>query len=382
MSQLFQSKTNQLIKATITPLASIFGSGFLVVVPILAGAIGEYSILAMVMICGLAYLVGSVIRFNIVNAEPVLASSPARNVLLFERASDFSIVLAYIISVCLYLNIMSAFVLGGIDMDSEYNERLLTSSIIIFIVAIGLIRGLKMLEQLEQYALYVTMAVVLMLSFAFLVHDEKVFVVQHSFQLISPLNHTTWEVLTIIAGTLIVVQGFETSRFMGAIYNADIRVKASRYSQIIATGVYVVFVSLALPIAHVLNGQYDDNSLIKLAAAVSTMLVVPLVVSAALSQFAAAIADTIAASGNIAEVSKNKINEKVAYLIIGGFAIALTWVADTYQILALASRAFALYYLLQCLVAISLSKSFLQKLWMSIVALTLLFITVFAVPAG
>ena len=30
----------QLIKATTTPLASIFGSGFLVIVPILCGAVG------------------------------------------------------------------------------------------------------------------------------------------------------------------------------------------------------------------------------------------------------------------------------------------------------------------------------------------------------
>jgi len=35
----------QITHATVTPLASIFGSGFLVIVPILAGAVGEYSII-------------------------------------------------------------------------------------------------------------------------------------------------------------------------------------------------------------------------------------------------------------------------------------------------------------------------------------------------
>ena len=82
-----------------------------------------------------------------------------------------------------------------------------------------------------------------------------------------------------------------------------------------------------------------------MAGAVSGMLVLPLVITAALSQFAAAV-------------------------------------ADTFQILALASRAFALYYLLQCLVAIRLSNSLVQKAWMSLVSLALLFIVLFAVPAG
>ena len=68
------SNLGVLIKATGTPLASIFGSGFLVIVPILAGAVGSYSVLAMVCVCLLAYLVGNVIRYNIVHVEPLLAA--------------------------------------------------------------------------------------------------------------------------------------------------------------------------------------------------------------------------------------------------------------------------------------------------------------------
>ena len=57
----------KIFSATATPLASIFGSGFLVIIPILNGAAGPYSLIAMAGICGLAYAMGSVIRFNIVN---------------------------------------------------------------------------------------------------------------------------------------------------------------------------------------------------------------------------------------------------------------------------------------------------------------------------
>jgi len=39
-----------LVDATSTPLSSIFGSGFLIIVPILAGAVGSYSVLAIAVI--------------------------------------------------------------------------------------------------------------------------------------------------------------------------------------------------------------------------------------------------------------------------------------------------------------------------------------------
>ncbi|NOQ46418.1 MAG: hypothetical protein GQ559_07075 [Desulfobulbaceae bacterium] len=76
------------VNATSTPLASIFGSGFLVIVPILAGAVGMYSVMAMAGVCALAYAIGNVIRFNIVHAEPVLAAKPSGATLSLERASD------------------------------------------------------------------------------------------------------------------------------------------------------------------------------------------------------------------------------------------------------------------------------------------------------
>ena len=42
-------KSSSLMSAIITPLSSIFGSGFLVIVPILAGAVGVYSVIAAVL---------------------------------------------------------------------------------------------------------------------------------------------------------------------------------------------------------------------------------------------------------------------------------------------------------------------------------------------
>lgn len=252
---------------------------------------------------------------------------------------------------------------------------------IAIITLIGVTKGLKRLEVLEKWALATTLVIIAVLFVSFANYDLQ----QWQAGTLSPpepLEHTSWEVLTTLAGTLIVVQGFETSRYLGDVYPAELRIKTSLWSQLTATGVYLVFVSLAVPISVALNGQYNDHSLIDIAQTVSVLLVLPLVLAASLSQFSAAVADTLAAGGNIEEVTQHKLSIKKVYWLIGLSAIVLTWSADTYQILALASRAFAFYYLLQCLVALSLAKTNLQKISFSLLALILAFITAFAVPAG
>jgi hypothetical protein len=371
-----------LLEATSTPLASIFGSGFLVIVPILAGAVGPYSVWAMAAVCALAYAVGSVIRFNIKHAEPVLAGEPPEATLSLDRASDLALVFAYIISVCLYIHILAAFVLDRFDADTELNENLVTTAVIATITAIGIIRGLKVLEVLEQWALYITLLIIALLIVGFGYYDWTTWRSATGLTMPRALDHTPWKILTIVAGTLIVVQGFETPRYMGKVFDAEVRVRASRWSQIVSTTVYIVFVALALPVVHTLHGQYDDNSLIVLVGVAAGLLALPLIVAAALSQFSAAVADTIAATGNMEEATHQHLKERFGYIIVGGGAIMLTWSADTFEIIALASRAFAFYYLLQCLVAFSVSRSIAQRGGMLVVAAALGFIAVFAVPAS
>lgn len=351
-------------------------------VPILADAVGMYAVPAMAIVCALAFCVGSVIRFNIRHAEPVLNDTPGEPTLAFERSSDLALILAYIISVCLYLHILSAFVLGSLHLDTGINEDLLTTAVTVLIVFIGVTRGLEGLAAMEGVALLVTLVIIVLLVGGFAFYDLRAWQSPTGLTFSQAKPHSFWEVLTIVAGTLIVVQGFETTRYLGDSFDTDTRIRASRLSQLISTVVYLVFIAVALPLVHTLNGKYDDNSLIHLAAAVSSLLVAPLVIAAAMSQFSAAVADTLAATGNLEEVTHHQLKLRYATVLVGIGAIALTWTADTLQIVALASRAFAFYYLLQCLVAISVSTSAIQRFFFSVVAVILGFITVFAVPAS
>jgi len=166
----------QIIPAMSTPLASIFGSGFLVIVPVLASGVGPYAILAMLAISVVALQTGAIVRHNILCTEPVLAAGNKRLTVMLERGSDIALVLAYIVSVCLYLHILSAFVLGSLNLDSEFNKSLLTSIVAILITLIGMLGGLAPLGRLEQFALYMTLAVVLLLVLGFARHDAELYI--------------------------------------------------------------------------------------------------------------------------------------------------------------------------------------------------------------
>ena len=52
-------------RATVTPLASIIGSGFLVLAPLLVREFGQRAVWVMAGLCAVAYLIGSAIRYNI-----------------------------------------------------------------------------------------------------------------------------------------------------------------------------------------------------------------------------------------------------------------------------------------------------------------------------
>ena len=367
--------------ARATPLASIFGSGFLVIVPILNGAVGPYAVVAMAIVCAIAYAMGSVIRFNMRHTEPLIESGEASaRVLRYEHTANLALVLAYAISVCLYIHILAAFLLGGLGINTPRRENVVTVLIIAAIALVGRYRGLGMLLVLEHWALRLTGVLVIALIIGFLIYDWQAFQAKSVVWPTFP-TQDLWTVLTVVGGTLIVVQGFETSRYLGAEYPRELRIWSCRSSQIVSTVIYLLFVAAATPLMHILGSEVEDNGLLKLAAAASIYLPLPLVIAAVLSQFSAAVADVVAAGGNVEESTDGRIDDQQAYVWICGIAIILAF-ASTLTILSFASRAFAFYYFLQCLVAISVADKTGQKFAIGALAVILAFITLFAVPAG
>ena len=113
-----------------------------------------------------------------------------------------------------------------------------------------------------------------------------------------------------------------------------------------------------------------------------------LIVAAVMSQFSAAVADTVGAGCLASESSNGKLSTNKGYLVVSILAIILIWTADLLEIISFASRAFAVYYLLQCVVALIASyhhykhKGYrLYMLRFIILASILAFMVIFAIPA-
>jgi hypothetical protein len=333
-------------RATVTPLASIIGSGFLVAAPLVAVIVGKFAPIAMLVIVVLAYAVGGVIRFNIRNLEPLLQDRARlpRKILLVEKLSGLALSTAYIVSVAFYLRLLSSFVLHGLDHGSHFYANLLTTVILLFIGVTGFARGLHALERMEVYSVTIKLAIIAALLLGLGMFDLRslgdVFTNE-----IPVKDHSGFHQLRLLAGILLVVQGFETSRYLGADYDADTRINTMRQAQFVSGIIYVTFVLLALPLlTHLVGTDPDETAIIELARLVSPILPLLLIVAAVMSQFSAAVADTIGGGGLMAENTGGKLNSQLSYLVITFASIALVWAADIFQIISIASRAFAFYY--------------------------------------
>ena len=139
-------------RATVTPLASIIGSGFLVVGPILSQTAGIWAWAAMLGLCAVGYYYGSAIRHNIAFVEPGLERNAPGVVVGIEEASRVALSLAYFVSVTYYLNLFAAFALRSGNVVDEFWIRVVATAVIAFIGTLGLLRGLGALEKVETFA--------------------------------------------------------------------------------------------------------------------------------------------------------------------------------------------------------------------------------------
>ena len=381
---------NRSWQATLTPLSSIIGSGFLIIAPLLASVVGIYAPLAVTVIVVLAYAIGSVIRFNILHAEQLLhehESNPA--IYRIDLVANAMLSFAYVTAVAFYLSLLSSFLLTYLGLvDSPNLERLLTTSIIVFIAVTGYLRGLGGLEKLEAYSMSLQLSIVAALLIGVFVYDYHF--MQSGQQLVLDVKERDWVTqLCILAGILLVVQGFETSRFLGIKYSADRRVRTMRIAQLISGPLYIVSVILLLPIVQTLD--LENIQIAEIVAATglaAAALPLMLIVAAIMSQFSAAVADTVGAGGLSSESSHGRLSTNKSYLLVSFFAIVLVWVADLLEIISLASRAFALYYLLQCIVAILACRhhykgpeSLYHHARFAVLTVILTLIVIFAMPA-
>jgi hypothetical protein len=373
-------------QATVTPLASIMGSGFLVSAPLLAGIVGNLAVFAMAVLLLLAYMVGGAIRFNIRYFEPIenKGHGIAQDTAFLSR---IVLIGAYFISITYYLQLLGAFLLKAFHVDNPILADVITTVLLLTIGGIGMWRGLKELGVVEKYAVALNLGMIGALLVALVIYNVKL-LMGGEWTLPALSSVIDFHDLRVLFGLLIVVQGFEISRYLGDEYPAKQRIATMRASQIVSAAIYLVFLALTTILFHKGLGA-DVTAIIEMTKPVAVILPVLIAVAAIGSQFSAAVADDSGAGGLLEDITQKKLPVRYAYFLILLVTVTLTWATDVNAIIAYASRAFALFYMFQCVVAFlvawqhkDLSQRTLRLVNFAFLAVVCFLVFALGIPSG
>ena len=380
---LYRLRGNERWRAAATPLASIIGSGFLIIAPLLHALVGRYALLALAGLGALAYAVGMVLRYNIGRAEPLAQDEPEHAIVRFDRLSQLVLGAAYAISVAFYARLFVAFLGDRVSLPTSPESA--TTVLLAGVATIAWHRGTRGLENIELATVTVKVAIIagVLAGLAWFALEQPAPWFQHD----PTLGLGPGETLAVLAGLLMVTQGFETTRFTGAHYSPQARVRAARDSQHIALVLYFAFIGLTCPLfllypIEALTETTVSWTLGNLALTLPLLLLV----AATASQLSAALADTIGGGGLLRGLLPLAASERVVYLMLVAVAIVIVWSVDVFGIIAFASRGFALFYLMQTLVACALLlrerplRPFVLAVT-AVLALLLAAVVLFAAPA-
>lgn len=162
--------------------------------------------------------------------------------------------------------------------------------------------------------------------------------------------------IPLLLGLLITVQGFETSRFLGDSYDQATRIKTMLWAQWISSAIYLGFIALLTPFLREAQTAEGVAGILDIMELIAPALGIFVLIGAVSSQLSAAIADAIGSGGLLAEVSRRKLGVRGAFMAASALSIAIVWLTDPLSVIALSSRAFALFYASQAILALWVSR--------------------------
>lgn len=339
-------------RATVTPLASIIGSGFLIAGPLLAKDFGGAAILAEAALLLLAYAVGAVVRFNIVHFENVSARARFHDPLLWlGRVTQVVLSVAYAVSVAYYLKLLAEFALKPFGVAGSWHVMLangIVTGIIALLTLLAFSGDLKRVEHLAHGTVSLKIGII-----AGLLAALGLWWWLH-LGVAEPLPQARMSVASVpmLLGLLITVQGFETSRYLGHAYSQALRVHTMKRAQWIASAIYLGFLALLTPFLGKAAETEGVAGILDVMAMVAPGLGVLVLIAALASQLSAAVADSIGSGGLMSEVSRRRLSVPMAFALANLLSVFVVWLTDPLEVVAVSSRAFAVYYALQSVIAI------------------------------
>jgi hypothetical protein len=263
--------------------------------------------------------------------------------------------IAYAVSVAYYLKLLAEFTLRPMGV-ADGNHALISNVIVTaIIVGLTLLTFSGDVRRIE-HAAHGTVSIKIGLIAGILAGLALWWFLDPSQAVPIPPLIISWGSIPMLLGLLITVQGFETSRYLGDSYDQATRIRTMRHAQWISSAIYLAFLALLTPIlgramhAEGVAGIYDVMSF------VAPLLGLLVLGAAVTSQMSAAIADAIGSGGLLIEVSRRKLGVRAAFIASSALSIAIVWLTDPFQVIALSSRAFALFYAMQAVLALWVSQ--------------------------
>lgn len=151
------------------------------------------------------------------------------------------------------------------------------------------------------------------------------------------------------------MQGFETLRYLGGSYDQPTRVRTMRHAQWLSSAIYLAFLALLTPFLREAQSAEGVAGILYIIALVAPLLDIFVPIGAVSRQLSAVIADSIGSGELLVEVSRHKLGVRQAFIVAAVLSIAVEWLTDPFLVIALSSRAFALFYAMQAVLALWVS---------------------------
>ncbi len=349
-------------QAMTVPLANIMDVGFLVLAAVMVALAGWDAPIMMAALVAMAILMGGVMGYNIYNYEPLIGHHD--RVHAVAGLSRWALVGASIVNISYYLLLLGTMLLAPFGVRSEDAFSATAASIVVAIGVFAWFRGLDPILTFGQRVTAFNLAAVVAVLVGFVAYNVwKVATGDWSLPEYNPPTGT--QEMRQMLGFFAVVQGFEASRYMAERYPARLRVATMRWAQVISGLVFVALLLSSLILFAEVRPEVNAVAIIEIGKVVSPILPFVILLTAVSSQVSA-VANAIAnRSDLLVEAVPGLSERKYTYPLLIVPIVAIVLLVNVTDAIALASRVFASYYVLQCGVAIVLASRRREWLWLA-----------------
>jgi hypothetical protein len=341
-----QSKRYQ---ATVVPLANIMDVGFIILSPSIVLLAGYSAPLVMLGICLLAIAAGFVMAYNIRHYEPVAESGGSAT--RIEGLSQWALLGASVVNIAYYTLLLMALFLLPFDAFTEDRQGVLGALYLGVIIVIGFFGGMAWLNRMGDRTTAFNLSAVFAVLVAFLVYNVQEALAGRWEIGESPMIET--EDLRKLIGLFAVVQGFEAARYIGVRFAAEERISSMRIAQLISTVVFVTLVAAIMVLFLPPAVEPDGTAIFIVSDQIGDVMPWLLLLAAIGSQTSAIIGATSSRSDMLVN---RQVPRRLTFLIILVPAIFVLLLTDINNAVALASRVFAAYFLIQSILACVLAR--------------------------